>query len=156
MKKTEVFLSNLTELYEKRDLLNKLIENKKLIENYSISEIHCIDSIGKIKDPNVTKLAISLNMTKGAISKITKKLNAQKIITKYTKADNKKEFYFKLTKDGKKVYTKHELLHNKSKEKYIDILNKFDDNEKDVIIKFLEIIVEHLENEIKEVNINEN
>lgn len=35
--------------------------------------MHCIDAIGKLEHPNVINMAKKLNMTKSAISKITKK-----------------------------------------------------------------------------------
>lgn len=151
MDKTEIILLNLIEVYEKRDLLNKLLKNKRLIDNYSISEIHCIDLIGKIQYPNVTILAKSLNMTKGAISKITKKLIDNGLIKKYQKSNNKKEVYFQLTNKGQEIYNKHEILHNKSKEKYKTIINTFNDKDKDVLINFLKTINKYFEDEIKEL-----
>lgn len=62
-----------------RDLFNKLVWiNKSKMESslqgYKPSEVHCIEFIEKNVDSNVTKLAESLYMTKGAISKLTKKL----------------------------------------------------------------------------------
>ena len=151
MDKTEIILLNLIEVYEKRDLLNKLVENKGLIDNYSISEIHCIDLIGKVQYPNVTILSKSLNMTKGAISKITKKLIDNGLINKYQKSNNKKEVYFQLTNKGQEIYNKHEVLHNESKEKYKTIINKFNDKDKDVLINFLKTINKYFEDEIKEL-----
>ena len=52
-------------------------------------------------------------MTRGAISKITKKLIKKGVIESYQKSDNKKEIYFRLTKSGKAVYEIHENLHKK-------------------------------------------
>lgn len=63
--------SQLVELYEKQDMLNKLT-SKEFIQSYGYSEIHCIDLIGKLEKPNVTKISSKLSMTRSAISKIVK------------------------------------------------------------------------------------
>lgn len=89
-----------------RDLFNKMVWlNKDKMEDslkgYKPSEVHCIEYIERNADSNVTKLAESLYMTTGAISKITKKLIKKGIIESYQKLDNKKEVYFRLTEEGK-------------------------------------------------------
>lgn len=62
-----------------RDVYNKMVWlNKDKMEDslkgYKPSEVHCIEYIEKNADSNVTKLAESFYMTRGAISKLTKKL----------------------------------------------------------------------------------
>ena len=44
------------------------------LKGYKSSEVHCIEYIAKNADPNVTKLAESFYVTRGAISKMAKKL----------------------------------------------------------------------------------
>lgn len=87
-------------MLERQDMLSKLTEGKCLDE-YGYSETHCIDYIGRLELPNVTKIAEHMGMTRGAISKMTKKLLAKGLIEKYTLESNKKEVYFKLTDLGK-------------------------------------------------------
>ena len=48
--------------------------------NTAIRETHCIDYIGRLELPNVTKVAEHMGMTRGAISKMTKKLLAKGLI----------------------------------------------------------------------------
>lgn len=61
-----------------------------MILGYSASEVHCIEFIGKSKEVNVKKLSEHFFMTRGAMSKITKKLIDKQAITSYQKDDNKK------------------------------------------------------------------
>lgn len=73
-----------------RDLFNKMVWlNKDKMEDslkgYKPSEVHCIEYIERNVDSNVTKLAESLYMTTGAISKITKKL-IKKALSKATRS----------------------------------------------------------------------
>ena len=100
----------LAEHLEKQDLLSKLTE-KEFLHGYGYSEIHCIDAIGRLDLPNVTKIASYLKMTRGAISKITKKQISEGLIESYSLEDNKKEIYFRLTMEGKKLFDEHEQRH---------------------------------------------
>lgn len=45
---------------------------KKEFAGFTLNELEVIEHIGKIPDPNVTKLANASYMTRGAISKLTK------------------------------------------------------------------------------------
>ena len=106
MKEQELLLKELALMLERQDMLSKLTEGKCLDE-YGYSETHCIDYIGRLELPNVTKIAEHMGMTRGAISKMTKKLLAKGLIEKYTLESNKKEVYFKCKTSqtlGKKGY----------------------------------------------------
>lgn len=72
---------------EKQEILSKLTEDEKL-HGYNYSEIHTIAAIGDLEDPNVTQIANSMNVTRGAISKITKKLLEQNLIESYRRDGN--------------------------------------------------------------------
>ncbi len=104
------------EIYEKEEILGKIAFRGEY-EKYGVSEIHCIDFIGKIENPNVTKISENMNMTRGAISKICKKLLNSKLIDKYKKPENDKEIYFKLTKSGEELYKRHEIKHKQWEER---------------------------------------
>lgn len=73
MNKQEQVTDHFRELFNKMVWINKS-KMEASLRGYKSSEVHCIEYIGKNIDPNVTKLAESLYMTKGAISKLTKKL----------------------------------------------------------------------------------
>ena len=91
------------------DILIKFLEYEKIIEkmhkdrlgsildDYTYSEMHCIDNIGQLEYPNVTKISKQMEMTKGGISKIISKLQKKGLIETYNNGENKKEKYFTLT-----------------------------------------------------------
>ena len=76
MKDREELLKEIALMLERQDMLSKLTENQCLDE-YGYSETHCIDYIGRLELPNVTKVAEHMGMTRGAISKMTRKLLAK-------------------------------------------------------------------------------
>lgn len=73
MDKKEQLLTDFRDFFNKMVWLNRL-KMEESLKGHKPSEVHCIEFIEKIEDANVTKLAESLYMTRGAISKLTKKL----------------------------------------------------------------------------------
>ncbi|NFA59770.1 winged helix DNA-binding protein [Clostridium sporogenes] len=124
------------EIYEKEEILGK-ISFRGEYEKYGVSEIHCIDFIGKIENPNVTRISQSMNMTRGAISKICKKLLNSKLIDKYKKPENDKEIYFKLTKSGEGLYKLHEIKHREWEERNNNFFKNIDKEEQEIVDSFL-------------------
>lgn len=137
-----------------RDLFNKLawINKGKMEENLrgcKPSEVHCIEYIEKNADSNVTKLAESLYMTKGAISKLTKKLTDRGLIESYQKPDNKKEIYFRLTGQGRDIFNIHEELHNEFRERDQVVFEQVTGGQYDSMLHFIEKYSRHLDAEIR-------
>ncbi len=146
--KYDKLLSLFAEHLEKQDILSKLTEAEEL-HNCSYSEIHTIDSIGKITNPNVTKIANHLRMTRGAISKITKRLLVAEMIESYFLSNNKKEIYFKLTEKGKYIFQEHKKRHFLWEERDSTFFEKYSDEEIKIIINFMGQFNEYLNEQIK-------
>jgi len=148
MNKKEQLLIDFRSLYNKYAWLNS-IKMEKGLKGYKPSEVHCIEFIEKNVDSNVTKLAESLYMTRGAISKLTKKLIEKGLIESYQKPDNKKEIYFKLTEQGKKIYEVHEELHKEFQERDNAVFDQVTEEQFDSMLSFVEKYSRHLDAEIK-------
>lgn len=99
MKDREELLKEIALMLERQDMLSKLTENQCLDE-YGYSETHCIDYIGRLELPNVTKVAEHMGMTRGAISKMTKKLLAQRADRKIYAGDEQKRSIFQADGSG--------------------------------------------------------
>ena len=108
----EQIMTSLTDLFNKIDAYYKP-QMEAEFSNISLSEIETIEFIAKTPYPNVTKLAHHLYMTRGAASKIAKKLLKKNLVESYQIPQNKKEIYFRLTKEGQEINDRHESLHQK-------------------------------------------
>jgi DNA-binding MarR family transcriptional regulator len=150
--KEEIFFMNLQLMGGRKSLLNNVAE-KGDSKEYQISQVHCIALIGKMEDANVTRLADAFYMTKGAISKIIKKLLSCGAIESYQKPGNKQKIYYKLTAMGEDIDLKHEKLHKELVERDKNVFQQLNEQEKDNVIKFLEIYNCHLENELKKLSV---
>lgn len=151
MDKEEQVLMGLRNLVNKMAWINKPKMEKRL-EGYKSSEVHCIEYLGKNTDSNVTRLAESFYMTTGAISKLTKKLIKKGVIESYKKPDNKKEIYFRLTKEGQKIFNIHEELHKEFQERDKSVFDQMSKEQYDSMISFMESYSNHLDEEMKKID----
>ncbi|TFJ72408.1 MarR family winged helix-turn-helix transcriptional regulator [Carnobacterium maltaromaticum] len=152
MNKEEQIKVGFRELYDKMSWLNRR-KMEDSLKGYTSSEVHCIEYIEKNKDSNVTKLADSFYMTRGAISKLTKKLIKKELIESYQKSDNKKEIYFRLTEKGRAVYDIHEKLHNEFSERDKVVFEQVTEEQFNSMLHFVELYSHHLDKEIKKVTL---
>ncbi|MDO3409780.1 MarR family transcriptional regulator [Saccharibacillus sp. CPCC 101409] len=153
MNKEEQVMSEFRDLFNKLTWLNKG-KMEDGLRGYKSSEVHCIEYIHQITDPNVTKLAESLYMTSGAISKLTRKMMQKGLIESYRKPENKKEIYFRLTEQGKSVYEIHEELHNEFRERDKAIFEQVTDAQFDSMLMFIQKYSRHLDTEIEKLGID--
>ncbi|MBF8983403.1 MarR family transcriptional regulator [Lutibacter sp. B2] len=142
-------------------MLTKLIESFQLFvefnekdfndryEDLNINDVHAIDYIGRTEYANMTKITEQLKVTKGAVTKITKKLMNNEYISLYQKKENKKEKYFCLTKKGKELFIKHETIHMEAIRRDVKIFEYFNECEKEVIFRFLDILKKDIEEKLK-------
>lgn len=153
MNKEEQVKMRFRDLYNKMSWLNKLkMENS--FKDYKSSEVHCIEYIGRSADSNVTKLAEAFYMTRGAISKMTKKLIKKGAIESYQRADNKKEIYFRLTEEGQEIYKVHEKLHKEFQDRDKAVFEHVTEEQFDLMLNFIEKYNKHLDEEIKKQGID--
>lgn len=148
MNKQEQVMLNFRDLFNKLVWINKA-KMESSLQGYKPSEVHCIEFIEKNVDSNVTKLAESMYMTKGAISKLTKKLIEKGLIEDYQKTNNKKEVFFKLTQQGRVVFDIHEKLHREFQKRDESVFNHVTEEQFDHMLNFIDLYSKHLDTEIK-------
>ncbi|MFJ6189244.1 MarR family transcriptional regulator [Bacillus thuringiensis] len=153
MNKEEQVMNGFRELYNKLVWLNK-DKMEEGLKGFKSSEVHCIEYIENNADSNVTQLAEAFYVTRGAISRMTKKLIQKGFIESYQKSENKKEIYFRLTEQGKEIYKIHENLHKEFHERDKVVFEQVTKEEFDSIIRFVEKYSRHLDAEIKKQGIH--
>ncbi|PEP48571.1 MarR family transcriptional regulator [Bacillus wiedmannii] len=153
MNKEEQVMNGFRELYNKMVWLNK-DKMEVGLKGFKSSEVHCIEYIENNADSNVTQLAEAFYVTRGAISRMTKKLIKKGLIKSYQKSENKKEIYFRLTEQGKEIYKIHEELHKEFQERDKAVFEQVTESEFDSIISFVEKYSRHLDAEIKKQGIH--
>ena len=140
---------------EKQEILSKLTEDEKL-HGYNYSEIHTIAAIGDLEEPNVTNIANHMNVTRGAISKITKRLLAQNLIEAYQQDGNKQKIFFRLTESGQFLHDEHEKRHNLWLKRDDAFIKQFDGKTVKQVEEFMRAFNDYLEAQIAELGGNTN
>lgn len=149
MNKEEQVLEAFKDLFNKRSWLNKT-KMESSLKGHKPSEVHCIEYIGNHTDANVTRLAESLYMTRGAISKITQKLLHKGLIESYRKPENQKEIYFRLTGEGQEVWRIHDELHREFRDRDRPVFEQVTEEQYDSMLDFMEKYSRHLDEAIKQ------
>ncbi len=129
-------LLSVFETMTRLDVLYKQSFGDVLLD-YTFTEMHCIDCIGKIENPNVTKIAREMKLTKAAISKNIKKLLAKNAIEIYKNSANKKEIYYRLTPLGQEVFDKHLKMHETWCNKDNEFFKQFSKKDLEIIFNIL-------------------
>lgn len=137
------------EYLEKQDILSKLTEHERLYE-YGYSEIHTIAAVGDLKDPNVTSIARRMKMTKGAVSKIIKRLLSAQVIEAYQLADNRQKIFYSLTEKGKFLYDEHKKRHELWIQRDKGFLSGFSEEQLQCVSSFMAEFNAYLEEQIAE------
>ena len=85
--------------------------SRQFLQGYDHSELHCIHCIGSLDAPNVTAIAAEMRMTRGAISKIIRKLQDKEVVRSYQLPDNRQKIFYSLTETGMAVFEAHKKRH---------------------------------------------
>ncbi|WP_019908833.1 MarR family transcriptional regulator [Paenibacillus sp. HW567] len=113
---------------------------RESINNFpqSITAIHVIDCIGRHEPVNSTTIAEILDLSKASITKIGGRLLKDGLVNRTQKDDNKKESYFQLTPQGKKIFDLHAQLHEIEAQRFYRFVDKYSAAELQLIRKFLQ------------------
>ncbi len=144
---------DLTDLFkeygDKQEILAKLRADKSL-QKYNSSELHIIAAIGDLEQPNVTALAEYMKMTKGGISKNIKKLMALNLVEAFQLDGNSKNIYYRLSKEGARVYALHDKAHKAWLERDRRFMSSFSEEQLKSVADFMESYIAYLDEKIQE------
>ncbi|MFF5514034.1 MarR family transcriptional regulator [Staphylococcus capitis] len=148
MNKEQLMMKNFRDIFNKIAWLNKG-KMEEALKGNKPSEVHCIEAIEELNEPNVRRLTEALFMTRGAISKLTKRLEQRGLIESYKNPNNKKEVYFRLTEAGQQIYQTHEELHKEFQRRDQEVFDNITEDEFKSMMRFAEKYNAHLNHEIK-------
>jgi len=142
--KGNLILKQFVRMANLNDMLIKS-RSREILVGYGNSDLNCIDCVGRLKRPNTTIISDDMKMTRGAISKIVRKLQDKGAIGAYQLPDNQKEVYFKLTPYGRQIYQQHRLRHMRWEKQDMDFFSTLDDETLDTVLRFMNLYNGHLE-----------
>ncbi|MNO44454.1 MarR family protein [compost metagenome] len=111
---------------------------KKMLPRLSVSSLHVLDVINRHEGIKGVDVARDMGITKGAVSKITRKLLEQGLIRKTQLPDNLKEIYFSVTPLGVELAELHRLFHQEQDQKAMELFTGYDEASLEIVADFLE------------------
>ncbi|WDF83217.1 MarR family transcriptional regulator [Lacticaseibacillus pabuli] len=141
------FMTSLDGLLSKLKFLSQA-QMTAALSDFKPAEVHTLAFIGSHDGVNVTAIATARLETRSAASKMTRRLAARGLISRYKKSDNKKEVYFKLTPPGQAVFDVHAALDRKFAERDASVFAQTSPDEMATVLAFLQRYNRYLDDEI--------
>ena len=120
-------------------LLNQIesVELQETAKKLSILSIQVLIEIAKDLNQNATDIANTLNVTRGGVSRIAKRLIQEDLIKEIRKKENLKEIHYQLTTKGQDIYKVQLKLIEKINYEHLKIIQSFSKEEQQTIAKYL-------------------
>ena len=109
-----------------------------MIKGMTTLMLHVLDGIGRFEPVNGITISRQLNIPKGSVSKITRKLMAKNLIRAEFLPNNKTEVLYHTTLLGQELFNLHQELHKEMEKNFGQFLQKYSESELLVISAFLQ------------------
>lgn len=119
-------------------VVGKLFDVLKDMEGTESSDISFMKNVSGAGEINAVELSKYMNVTRSAVTQMSNKLEDRGLIEKYSKPDNKKEKYLRLTEAGNKTLAEYEKQHEEANDKMCSYLSGLSNEERDTLLKFLD------------------
>lgn len=108
-----------------------------LIKEMTVLMLHVLEAIGQLEPVNGISISKQFGISRGSISKTTKKLVDKELIIMETLPANKKEILFRTTALGKEICHLHQDLHNQIDSGIHHFLCQYSEDELGTTLKVL-------------------
>ena len=119
------------------------------------SEVHTIEAIGNNAGCNISDLARIMGITRGAVQKLSAKLEGRGYIHRFMSAEDNKRIFLELTDRGRAANDGHQDFHGKMYVEIFRLLNMFNKAELEKVITVFEAIEENFNSYIAQEENNE-
>lgn len=107
-------------------------------KDLTLTQMHYLEMISELKNPNLTELAVAMKLTKPTITVLVDKLIEKELVYKVQSDADRRSTHLHLTERGKLINQMHEYAHRRIAEQ---IEKKIDAGEMAQLILLLEKIM---------------
>jgi DNA-binding MarR family transcriptional regulator len=152
MKKDDMkeFLNTLKRLTIKMGELGRHASDITPVGKLSFSELSLMTLIGDFANIKVTELALKYGATKGAISKMVKKLVQKELVIKSRTQENEKEVLLSLTALGLAIYNEKEAHFEKLSKDVTKELENLAQEQREALFNILQLVEDHIDEHLNE------
>jgi DNA-binding MarR family transcriptional regulator len=154
MKKDDMkeFLNTLKRLTVKMGELSRHASDIAPVGKLSFSELSLMTLIGDFDNIKVTELALKYGATKGAISKMVKKLVQKELVNKSRTQENEKEVLLSLTDMGRIIYNEKEAHFEKLSMDVTKELESLTEKQRASLFNILHLVEGHIDEHLNEAD----
>jgi DNA-binding MarR family transcriptional regulator len=98
----------------------------EILQDSTATTLRVIDAIGRMEPVKGATISERYRISKGAVSKITRRLIAQELVTPERLPNNKKELLFRLTPLGRDLFDLHRAFDEQMERGFIRFLQRYD------------------------------
>jgi DNA-binding MarR family transcriptional regulator len=110
----------------------------EILQDSTVTTLRVLDAIGRLEPVNGITISTRYRIPKGTVSKITRRLIAQQLITTEYLPNNKKEILFRLTPLGRDLFEVHRAFDEQMERGFIQFLRRYDASELHLLVRILE------------------
>ena len=109
-----------------------------LCRDATLPMLRVLDAIGRLGPVNGITISRQADVTKGSVSKITRRLLNRKLISKESLPNNKKEVLFRTTPLGNELFLAHREFDAEMEKGFVNFLRGYDADKLGFIVQVLE------------------
>jgi DNA-binding MarR family transcriptional regulator len=109
----------------------------ELLRDSTITALRVVDAIGRLEPVNGATIATQFHIPKGTVSKVTRRLIAQRLATSEPRPGNQKEILFRLTPLGRRLFTFHRRFDEQMERGFSQFLQRYGADDLRVLVRVL-------------------
>lgn len=125
------------------ELLEEDMKQDSELCNLTTRQLNCIELIKVLKNPNLSELAIKMNIAKASISVMVERLENNEYLYKVVSDSDRRTAHLHLTEKGEKAALLHSEVHQRIS---VLLTNDMTESEKEILIVLLNKSINSLNN----------
>ncbi len=110
----------------------------EILRDSTMTALRVLDAIGRLEPVNGSTISAQARIPKGTVSKVTRRLIAQKLISRESLPNNKKEILFRLTPLGRELFHVHRAFDEQMERGFRQFLQRYRPDELRLLVAILQ------------------
>ena len=108
-----------------------------LLRDSTIMALRVVDAIGRLEPVNGITISAQFRIPKGTVSKVTRRLIAQRLVSTEALPNNRKEILFRLTPLGRELFEIHRAFDEQMERGFRQFLQRYDADDLRLLVRVL-------------------
>ena len=109
----------------------------EILRDSTITALRVLDAIGRLEPVNGITISARFRIPKGTVSKVTRRLIAQRLVSTEALPNNRKEILFRLTPLGRELFEVHRAFDEQMERGFRQFLQRYDADDLRLLVRVL-------------------